>query len=241
MKKIILLILLLCATISFAQGKDSVDTVSRYFFNAIKSMKIETKTQANLLVKNLDSLEKTTYDKELIKSIQKQITILNNRVFENIEFNINIDTLKNLKNKKIDIDFDKYKKRYVLHNKPHSPYFYLYGITSSNSELYLRLVIVYFGSDWVFAEKLNILIDNEVYEIDFTGSDREVLSGGSVTETLDILVDKNIYNILQKIITQKDRISMRFEGKKWIEMYISTKEIENIKYFLDFINSISKK
>lgn len=90
--------------------------------------------------------------------------------------------------------------------------FYLYFGTKSQRDPWLRLVISYYGSDWVFARKFMVKADSQTFEISPTYSEiKRDNSGGHVWEWYDTLLNEKLYEIVRAVISS-NKVIIRYQG-----------------------------
>ena len=87
-------------------------------------------------------------------------------------------------------------------------------IGKQNKNPWLRFVIKYYGSDWLFANKFIVQADGVNYEFPIPLSDRDVMSGGMVSERFDITED-GLFTPMLKAIANSKKAVIRLEGKSF--------------------------
>lgn len=94
--------------------------------------------------------------------------------------------------------------------------FYLYAGAKKGSNPTLRLVIQYYGEDWLFIEKYLFKVDGYTYEIDPRYGDVKTDNDSKVWEWFDTKPSKGEIELVKKIIKSKKAV-MRIEGSKYIK------------------------
>jgi hypothetical protein len=92
--------------------------------------------------------------------------------------------------------------------------FELYFGTQKGSNTTLRLVIQYYGEDWLFIEKYLFNVDGYTYEIDPGYGDVESDNDSKVWEWFDTKPNKDEVELIKRIIKSKKAV-MRIEGSKY--------------------------
>lgn len=95
---------------------------------------------------------------------------------------------------------------------------------------WLRLVMSYYGDNWIFFENAYLSYDGSTMEIPFNRYDDKKTdnSGGSVWEWIDVPVDNSILSFLKQLVEGKTA-KMRLSGKYTHTKSLSTSEINGIK------------
>ena len=117
----------------------------------------------------------------------------------------------------------------------------IYLVIDEYGYLAQRLRIRYYGSDWVFMEKVLFLVDDEVYEFYLKSKPRRDVSGGRVYETSDELMTPELYEILLKILHSTGDVSVRFEGDSFHDMKVSSQNMKRLKKSDDLYQKLSIK
>jgi len=92
--------------------------------------------------------------------------------------------------------------------------FELYFGTQKGANTTLRLVIQYYGEDWLFIEKYLFNVDGYTYEIDPSYGDIEKDSDSKVWEWFDTKPNKGEVDLIKRIIKSKKAV-MRIEGSQY--------------------------
>lgn len=106
--------------------------------------------------------------------------------------------------------------------------FYVY-VGESSTNVWTRIYICYSGEDWIFFDKVIILIDGDPFELPFeeyTNKKTEVVSGG-VYEWIDIQGDE--YQILLNRIIMAETVKIKLSGKYSYSWKLSSTEKQGIK------------
>ncbi len=95
---------------------------------------------------------------------------------------------------------------------------------------WLRLVMSYYGDNWIFFENAYLSYDGNTMEIPFNRYDNKKTdnSGGYVWEWIDVSVDNNSLSFLKQLVEGKTA-KMRLSGKYTHTKTLSTSEINGIK------------
>lgn len=107
------------------------------------------------------------------------------------------------------------------------------GVNDSGSK-WLRLVFHYTGSDWIFFDKVTIMVDGEKYykEFDYFDVDRNN-GGGNVWEWADISPTSNDIEMLKAIAASSETI-VRFQGDTYhYDLTVKSTDKTAIKDVLD--------
>jgi hypothetical protein len=125
-----------------------------------------------------------------------------------------------------------YKNSYFTHDAS-SNHLSLY-IGQKENDIWLRLFISYYGSDWIFFDKVQLLIDNYSCTIPFNQyKDKDTdNSGGKVWEWIDVPVDETLITSIGTLGTA-DKASIRLSGKYSDERDITPTEKKAFQQVLD--------
>lgn len=119
----------------------------------------------------------------------------------------------------------------------YNPYFTHYNnsnltsiyIGQKEGRIWLRLVMSYYGDDWIFFENAYLSYDGKTKDIYFDKyNDKETESDSSVWEWLDISVNNDILSFLRQMVNGNN-IKMRLSGKYTKTRNLTTKEINGLK------------
>ena len=119
----------------------------------------------------------------------------------------------------------------------YNPYFIHY--TNSNltsiyigqkeGEVWLRMVMSYYGDDWIFFKNAYLSYDGKTKDISFDEyRDKKTENDSSVWEWIDVSVDRDILSFLKQMVNGKS-VKMRLSGKYTKTRNLTTKEINGIK------------
>lgn len=92
--------------------------------------------------------------------------------------------------------------------------FFLYIGKQKSGQPWLRLHMMYSGSDWIFWEKLTVSVDGEKFEFNPGYYEVERDNDTRVWEWYDVLADSGDISMVEKIITSKNT-TLRFEGETY--------------------------
>ena len=175
----------------------------------------ETKRLGNLSITKLQQLNNLT--KELVYSIPLS--------------ELSQDDLKGFKVKE-----DKFRKVTFIHHKLEGRD-YPYLVITADNLLSMRIVMKYYGSNWIFFDKIIFLCNNETFEIKDLDVDRKIGGPDSVYETADFRVDKSLYTFFYKDFQSGKDIEYQLRGK-----YTSNGKLKSseIKVFLSVFYLYSK-
>ena len=139
--------------------------------------------------------------------------------------------------KKLMSTYDKIEKIRWYHDRAtrnsYGSRMYLYLGKEKDSLPWLRFRLRYYGDSWLFIEKYIIQVDGKNYTYIPTETPKqEIASGGSVWETIDVSLDKNIKKIIKAVIKSKSAV-IRFQGKNISDHTISSREKQGMKEIID--------
>ena len=106
-------------------------------------------------------------------------------------------------------------------------------IGKNKSQVWLRMLMSYYGSNWIFFEYAYLSYDGNTIEIPFDRyrDKKTENSGGMVWEWIDIKVESNILSYLKKFV-KGDKPKMRLSGKYTETRNLSANEIKAMKEIL---------
>ncbi len=119
----------------------------------------------------------------------------------------------------------------------YNPYFTHYTNTNLTSiyigqregRVWLRLVMSYYGDDWIFFDDAYLSYDGNTKYIYFDKyDDKKTENDSSVWEWIDVSVDGDILSFLKQMVNGKS-VKMRLSGKYTKTRNLTTKEINGIK------------
>lgn len=101
-----------------------------------------------------------------------------------------------------------------------------------NNKLHLFLTTRHYSSSWVFMQTATLMINSETitYNVEKNTS---IVSGGTVSETSNILIDEEIYQHLKKISSKKDKVKLRLSGEFKQDYTLQPAEVNQILKVLD--------
>lgn len=175
----------------------------------------ETKRLGNLSITKLQQLNNLT--KELVYSIPLS--------------ELSQDDLKGFKVKE-----DKFRKVTFIHHKLEGRD-YPYLVITADNLLSMRIVMKYYGSNWIFFDKIIFLCNDETFEVKDLDVDRKIGGSNSVYETADFRVDNSLYTFFYKAFESGKDIEYQLSGK-----YTSNGKLKpsEIKVFLSVFYLYSK-
>lgn len=232
-----------------AELRSNVDSLER----VVKNLSIELDGYRNSpekLCANIDDLFKSNKDKELKEIAAKLRTfhpespelkkvdgyiyeIAQNRLKEQ-------ERIKKERLKAVDVLSKKYddvngitwyKSKAINHNV-WSNKTSLY-IGKDKSQVWLRLLMSYYGSDWIFFESAYLSYDGNTIGIPFDRyqEKKNENSGGMVWEWIDVMVEPNTLEYLKKFVNGS-KPKMRLSGKYTETRILSANEIKAMKEIL---------
>ena len=151
----------------------------------------ETKRLGNISITKLQQLNNLT--KELVYSIPLS--------------ELSQDDLKGFKVKE-----DKFRKVTFIHHKLEGRD-YPYLVITADNLLSMRIVMKYYGSNWIFFDKIIFLCNDETFEIKDLDVDRKIGGPDSVYETADFRVDNSLYTFFYKAFQSGKDIEYQLRGK----------------------------
>lgn len=103
----------------------------------------------------------------------------------------------------------------------------------TSGEPWLRLLMSYYGEDWIFFEKAYLSYDGNTREIPFNQFDDKETenSGGYVWEWIDVSVDSDLLEYLRRMVGGKV-VKMRLTGKYTHDKILTSTEINALKDML---------
>lgn len=105
-------------------------------------------------------------------------------------------------------------------------------IGQSNSNVWLRLKMSYYGDSWIFFENAYLSYDGKTLNIPFDQyQDKKTENDSSTWEWIDVRVSDDMLTFIRQMVNGKD-IKMRLSGKYTKTRNLSTNEIKAIKDIL---------
>lgn len=139
------------------------------------------------------------------------------------------------------VDEDKFKhttfitNRWGMNNPAVLPY-----IAINEGNVYLRIKTQYYGSNWIFMDRVQFIIDGKDYSYQISEPDRNVISASDLKESSDdIATDKQI-EILNAIVGSKSNVSVRLSGQRYRDTNIDSGTKKKIKETLDLYEKLKK-
>lgn len=109
-----------------------------------------------------------------------------------------------------------------------------------NDKLYFYIQFIYNSNSWLFIDSILLKHDNEVFEIPIHNPNQSVSSSATISEAVDVLVDQELFNFLNKVQSKKDKFEIRFKGSSGNSRFKLYKpEVKLLTKTLDLLNKIS--
>jgi len=234
-KAIVLLATILMSTYLFSQEKDSLDKVNRIMLNYLKSIDVESGAIRDLLISQADSILEKTTDIELTRKTNQFIDNL--RMVEFADFKAKpLSAADGQLVSKFNVKEDKFKGlTFITHKKASNFYPYI-GL--GKDIIYLRLVNKYNGDDWIFFDKVTLLIDDKKFEYEISAPNRDVGGSGKVYEKSDKMVDKILLDMLDYLSSSNGEIEYRMSGKYYVDNKFSKRDYQVFVDTMDLFNSL---
>jgi hypothetical protein len=106
---------------------------------------------------------------------------------------------------------------------------------------YPRIVFEYYGSSWIFFETATLVgSDGQRISFTFKSYDKttDVLSGGSVKERIDIVLDEARAEQILRMISTSEEIKLRLSGKYYKDFSLPEDVVNAIKDILTMVNNM---
>jgi hypothetical protein len=117
--------------------------------------------------------------------------------------------------------------------------FYPYIGESKEGYHWLRLKTGFHNEDWIFFNRIIILVDDKTSEIEFNEyKDKETEVNNGIYEWIDINADNKI-KLLESICNGK-RAKIRFDGKYHLDFELTQKDIINVKHVLEYYKTLKE-
>jgi hypothetical protein len=241
MKKIILLLLIGYSSFSQNEESSKPDVVNRMLLDYYKKQEVSSPEARDVILKFTNKIIETTKDTALISLCKKHVVNLNNAKFP-FYSNANLTKASKEDLKKFEVTFDKFTETTTIRNKKKWPSPLYLSLKVKKDKQILILRSMYRGSDWLFINSIDLLIDNKKYSYELDDDVlREVISGQKVHESATNYVDDNIHLILENIFKSSSDVEMRFNGKNYHEDEKLTKyNIELMKDIFDLYQKIKE-
>lgn len=103
----------------------------------------------------------------------------------------------------------------------------LVGNIKENTQPSLILMVNYVGSEWIYADRVQILVDGEVWSRENFVSRRNVFSGNTRLESALIPFDADVEALLDKMHEATDPVMVRISGQKTEDYSVSKETIDS--------------
>lgn len=177
------------------------------------------------------------YAPKVIKSLNSLAETEKEASEQGIVYSKNISDLPKEDLKNFKINDDKFKGITFIHHKREGDEFYPY-LSVKNGILNMRLVGYYSGKNWIFFDKIILLVNGNTYDISFPDTNRTVGSG-YIYERGDIRVNHELLNNLKEI-SNAEKIEIRFSGKYVNDSKLSKNQIQVLKETIDLYERLKK-
>jgi len=107
-----------------------------------------------------------------------------------------------------------------------------------NEEVTFRIRFKYYGSYWVFHDKVLIKVCNEIRDFE-VAPNREVAKG-QISEISDIKLNLDDIEFLRKVANANYDVPIRYEGEKNSDQKLYSIERNYLKKILDFFDKFKK-
>lgn len=108
-----------------------------------------------------------------------------------------------------------------------SSYISFRGLTTNNTTTAF-LLIRYVGDDWLFVNRLSILLDGEVIRFNPNSDfERNVRPRGKVEEYISLTLSESTNKELAKKMANANSIQIRFEGRQFYQDFVVSEEMLN--------------
>lgn len=231
------------------ESKSNVDSLEA----VVKSLHVELDDNKNApekLCVNIDELFKDNKEKELkeiatklrtfhpecpeLKKVEGYIyEITQNRLKEKERISAERMKAVDVLDKKYDdVNGVTWYKSKVVKHRVWSNMASLY-IGKNKSTVWLRLMMSYYGSDWIFFDNAYLSYDGNTIEIPFDkyNDKKSDNSGGMVWEWIDVSVNSSTLSYLRKFV-KGEKSKMRLSGKYTETRNLSANEIKAMKEVL---------
>lgn len=231
MKKVFITgMLLLVGLLCFSQEKSA--DFYKTLLKEIKKLPVINSTGRNYMIKELEKELPDINDSLIIVQYNDYINELRNRKFIETKAK-SILSLSRMDLKGFKVKEDKFKKATFINplgsmTTGKDP-LEIYIVIDENNYLNKRLRIRYSGKDWVFMDRILLLINDEVYTYFLSEKPDRDVSGGYVYETSDELLSGKLEEIIDKVINSDGSISIRFQGDNYTDEKLSSSNINRLK------------
>ena len=236
------MLLLLFPMVLLAQKSEHiVDNYNKVLLKYIMEKPVENVAVKNLLSEKAQDILKTTKDTNVIKMTNNYIKELNQMDFTNSK-NVDLNKTSEIYLKNFRVNTDKFSKiTYITHKKNDSyPRINIY-IAIYDKAAYLRLTTEYYGKDWIFMNKVTLIIDGKTYDFNVKKTKRDVSSSATVNETSDQIVTKDLMEIINALNNTNNNVDIRFEGNENVQDYVmNNKYLYTLKETITLFNSLQE-
>lgn len=134
---------------------------------------------------------------------------------ETLIFKIDESLLNTVEMKKVYKQYDKlFNKTVIYSNRLSSSPSISFEIVIIEDVVTPMFELNYSGSEWIFANSVTIVVNDNKINIPLKSFDRKVLSGASINEKFRFLMSEGLYNLL-KDFKATDELILRFHGKSY--------------------------
>lgn len=110
-------------------------------------------------------------------------------------------------------------------------------IKGRSAQAFLR--VRYYGSSWLFAEGLTVVLDHDRVRLNSLQFARDH-SGGNVWEHVNLPLDNSEYRDLAKRISEADEVIIRFHGRQYYsDLEVSERMKEDLRVMLAAVSSLN--
>lgn len=218
--------------------EEIIDKEKNDFIDELKNNFFEKKIEKEYFDYKINIYKEKYGEDEKINKLLIEISEFEKKEKEEYE-----NKIKDLKSKiysKYD-EFDKINWIYSKDNKnnkiTHNEKIYIYGGSKQKDSVFpewYRIVFKYIGSDYIFFDRVIILVDDIKFDygMDYFKIERDLYYSG-VTEYVDVKFDNES---LAEAIEKCKEIKIRFTGKYTKDLKLSQSEIEKLKNILKVYN-----
>mgnify|MGYP001153686358 CR=1 FL=1 len=101
----------------------------------------------------------------------------------------------------------------------------------------LMLDFLYRGESWLFMDKAQLKINDNIFEIELVDVSRNTSLGG-VSEFKSVVVNEKLFSAISKIDYKEDKVKLRLSGEKQRDFNIYKHELKKLKRTIDFYQKI---
>lgn len=123
-----------------------------------------------------------------------------------------------------------------------NPYFTHYNFSNnvsayigmSGRKIWMRMIVTYSGSDWIFFDECNIKFGNDLFPVVFNKYDKKTdVKGGHVYEMIDKPLEALEMSYLYGILPDNNEGQIRMSGKYQTTRNLTKNEIKGLRDILD--------